>query len=269
MQEVVARCKEENRDGGFVAVLSYYVAAVSEREREHMPLIGPSVDRRTLALVSRLANSSTIQSLVCFCCAQVRTHVRPWDKMYDCGQRGVGGRHTGHKYSRGDIRMYTVEESLHAYQERDSDGFLRDFSRDRFRHVYGAERPGDGNPFENAPELDDGQTEWLRVLDVSGVSVVLLGCPEDTKRCQGCCHKPEGEICKRCQIPLCDTCARVIVRKVSDDIPMAVCNDNFWGYTTDIIAKYRVRWIEAAIVLPLLDNDARLLRRGRPRAPAE
>ena len=31
---------------------------------------------------------------------------------------------------------------------------------------------------------------------------------------------------------------------------MALCNDNFWGYTTELIAKYRVRWIEAAIVSP-------------------
>ena len=29
---------------------------------------------------------------------------------------------------------------------------------------------------------------------------------------------------------------------------MALCNDNFWGYTSDIIFKYKVRWLEAAIV---------------------
>ena len=33
-------------------------------------------------------------------------------------------------------------------------------------------------------------------------------------------------------------------------IPMGLCNDNFWGFTSDIIYKYRVRWIEAAIVSP-------------------
>ena len=31
---------------------------------------------------------------------------------------------------------------------------------------------------------------------------------------------------------------------------MGLCNNNFWGHTTDIITKYRVRWIEAAIVSP-------------------
>ena len=33
-------------------------------------------------------------------------------------------------------------------------------------------------------------------------------------------------------------------------IPMGLCDDNFWGYTSDIIYKCRVRWIEAAIVSP-------------------
>ena len=31
---------------------------------------------------------------------------------------------------------------------------------------------------------------------------------------------------------------------------MGLCNDNWWGYTTDVITKYRVRWLEAAIVSP-------------------
>ena len=31
---------------------------------------------------------------------------------------------------------------------------------------------------------------------------------------------------------------------------MVLCNDNFWSYTTDILTKYKVRWIEMAIVSP-------------------
>ena len=33
-------------------------------------------------------------------------------------------------------------------------------------------------------------------------------------------------------------------------VPMALCNDNMWGYATNFITKYKVRWIEAAAVLP-------------------
>ena len=32
---------------------------------------------------------------------------------------------------------------------------------------------------------------------------------------------------------------------------MALCNDNLWGYATYVIAKYKVRWIELAAVLPV------------------
>ena len=35
---------------------------------------------------------------------------------------------------------------------------------------------------------------------------------------------------------------------------MALCNDNMWGYATHLIAKYKVRWIEAAVVLPCWTN---------------
>ena len=51
----------------FLWVHSFYIAAVQEREREHMPLIGPTKDRQMLALVTKLANSDTIQSRMCFC----------------------------------------------------------------------------------------------------------------------------------------------------------------------------------------------------------
>ena len=34
-------------------------------------------------------------------------------------------------------------------------------------------------------------------------------------------------------------------------IPMALVNDNYWGYTTEFIYRYEVRWIEVAIVMPL------------------
>ena len=35
---------------------------------------------------------------------------------------------------------------------------------------------------------------------------------------------------------------------------MALCNDNFWGYATAIITRYKVRWIEMAAVLPVWTN---------------
>jgi hypothetical protein len=45
-------------------------------------------------------------------------------------------------------------------------------------------------------------------------------------------------------------CAKVIMRAAPGGIPMSLCNDNFIGYTTDVIMRFRVTWLEAAIVAP-------------------
>ena len=37
---------------------------------------------------------------------------------------------------------------------------------------------------------------------------------------------------------------------------MALCNDNFWGFATFVIARYKVRWIELAAILPVWTHMA-------------
>ncbi len=58
-------------------------------------------------------------------------------------------------------------------------------------------------------------------------------------------------LCDDCRLPLCHRCAACIVTKQAANIPMVLCNDNFWGYTTELLFKYKVRWLEAAIVSPV------------------
>ena len=70
--------EEHRRD-----VMAYYCAAVAERERERMPLIGPSVDRRTLALLQRVYNSDAIKSLVCFVRGQIHTYMKDQQFLAD------------------------------------------------------------------------------------------------------------------------------------------------------------------------------------------
>ena len=62
-------------------LLAYYMAAVREKEREHMPLIGPSVDRRSLAYVNQICQSKNVEALMCFTCGQIHTHVACWDRL--------------------------------------------------------------------------------------------------------------------------------------------------------------------------------------------
>ena len=49
-------------------------------------------------------------------------------------------------------------------------------------------------------------------------------------------------------MPICKDCEIRLYR--CSDVPMALANDNMWGYISSIITQYQVRWIEMAAVLP-------------------
>ena len=51
-------------------------------------------------------------------------------------------------------------------------------------------------------------------------------------------------------MPLCVDCAACVVHKRAKDSPMVLANDNWWGYTSCLLFKYQVTWLEAAIVQP-------------------
>ena len=63
-------------------------------------------------------------------------------------------------------------------------------------------------------------------------------------------------VCSACRIPLCAACidqmplCRAHAGRVPQ-IPMALGHDCYWGYTTDLIVRFKVRWIEIAAVLPM------------------
>ena len=73
-----------------------------------------------------------------------------------------------------------------------------------------------------------------------------LPCGPEDANCKEA-HGPEV-ICKECDAPVCYDCYGYLNR--SKDVPMALANDNMWGYATDLITRYQVRWIEMAAVLP-------------------
>ena len=51
-------------------------------------------------------------------------------------------------------------------------------------------------------------------------------------------------------VPVCDECYVHINKAPLYSSPMALANDNFIGYTYDMILRYKVRWIEAAAAQP-------------------
>ena len=124
-----------------MTALAYYMAAVREREREHMPLIGPSVDRRTLALVNRAANSDTVCSLMCFVCAQLHTWVASWETLQPPHRRNPLL-----KGQRSQIAYHNVKDTLLRLEAEDVDSFLLSCSLEHFRRRFASERGSRSNP---------------------------------------------------------------------------------------------------------------------------
>ena len=54
-------------------VIDYYTEAIAHVERQQMPAVGPSVDRRTFNLLTSACNDRTVCSRMCIVCRQVKT----------------------------------------------------------------------------------------------------------------------------------------------------------------------------------------------------
>ena len=51
----------------------YYLEAIACREREQMPVVGPSIDRRVFRHIRISQSEGEVRALICFCCARVFT----------------------------------------------------------------------------------------------------------------------------------------------------------------------------------------------------
>ena len=107
-------------------------------------------------------------------------------------------------------------------------------------------------PWQHSDILDADNSEWQRTLKTKKpfprIDRVMC-CPEDARPCPAC-KKNEDQLCEECEIPMCHGC-EIACRFSPHVIPMGLCNDNILGYATYLIAKYKVRWLEAAIVSPV------------------
>ena len=126
MARVFEKCSS-NQDKAEMSALAYYVAAVSEKEREGMPLVGPSVDRRALTLACRLANSDTVCALSCFACAQLHTWVSSWEK-----QHPTQGSNPLLNGQRANFAYHSVADTLLRFRERKPAAFMLTFSLQNF-----------------------------------------------------------------------------------------------------------------------------------------
>jgi len=221
-----------------------YKEALSVQERLHVPITGPSVERRTTELAAHVYNDACIRALICFTCARVKVD-------------------TGRLRSEISMKPGKWLFSLPA------GSLVKNFSMTNFVQRYWKE----GTPMvlhENSaidavgPDFTDWKLslhpEYLKLLDQDSIplksisatdleklaSDELLCCPEDQACEHGC--KQQGRLCSRCRIPLCRECQLGLQR--NEIIPHGLINDNWYGYIQQWVYRVGVTWMEKTVSSP-------------------
>ena len=128
--------------------LAYYTAAVCAKERTHVPMIGPSLDRRMITLLMRLCNSDTVHSLVCVACGQIHTCVNSWKRKWS-----ESTWLSSNESLLPAIQYRSVASTLLKMMRVNKDVFSRSFELNRFLERFANDAHPDGNPFRNCQDF--------------------------------------------------------------------------------------------------------------------
>ena len=133
--------------------LAYYCCAIRVREREGVPTIGVSVDRRTFGHLVEAYNSNKVRSLICVCCAQIHT---------DTG----AGEQSDIMMTQGPSQIFTrlapkEDDSAEVMSEKMRRLEL-EFGLAKFKQRYGH------GPLANVQDLEenDDASEWQQRLEL-------------------------------------------------------------------------------------------------------
>ena len=209
-------------------------AAMAEKERQSVPLLGHSIDRRVMQHVSEVFTNDTVQVLMCFICACKELAHSGYDKF------GKGLEKGNICYRRGN------KKALLSILQGDpaNDAWEYNMSSKRFKDRFGRTVASD-------PDMAESSFEWFRkVKRKSGVERILC-CPEDVRKTEKCKHD-DISVCEHCDIPICNECYRLSL--AGEKIDRSLTNDNFIGYAHEYIIKNKVRWLEATIACPVFSG---------------
>ena len=176
-----------------------------------------------MAQMGRVLNSDAIRSLMCFACNGIFTFVKQWSCMHERFHPDADDNNKQTEFANSDkhseIKMYTVQETLLRWLDRNREAFYDNFHLGRFKQRYASDSCADGNPFRNCKDFSDDQWEWRRQLLLpNGGYEILLCNPEDVQCTQ---THARHHLCKQCLIPLCHHCTEAAwTAKYNYRIPM-------------------------------------------------
>ena len=216
--------------------LTLYNAALAEKERCSVPMLGHSTDRRTLAHVGEVFREDNVHVLMCFLCACKEISHTGYDKFGKAVQKG----NICYRSHKEHLRQIIIGD-----QDRQAaEAWQFNLSAKRLKDKF-------GQAVSTDPIMQSDCFHWQRKVRRRGTVEHVLCCPEDVIPSTKCRHD-ETYICEQCQIPICNECYVLSLKK--QKIPRALTNDNFIGFVHPYIVENKVTWLEATIACPVFSG---------------
>ena len=218
---------------------------LAEKERNFVPTLGHSTDRRSIEHTREVFKEDNIEVLMCFVCVCREVAYRGYNKF---GRRTQKGNISYRQASQGDRTKKAALLQILAGDHVDAaaaDAWACNLSAKRFKDHFGEAVSMD-------PGMQDGCWEWFRkVRRRDNSEHRILCCPEDVRKSASCRHA-DHFVCSTCAIPICDDCYHRA--EEMQKIPRALANDNYIGYWHSYIVENQATWLEATIACPVFSG---------------
>ncbi len=253
-------------------LLALYTAVLRCHQQMHVPDVGYTVNRRCLEEFYSQYRDEHIESLVCFCCAQVYTR-----DTYDVASRiRMYSALAPDPCGKSDISFLGSSKGARALDVLSRDTYDERFTQIGFESTedkrvaldpwtLGVPRPDCGQQVADDESDDSSSTEdeqaasscrsTMPTADKSASRITrtrVLCCPVD-RQCTTC--SPSADLCRNCRIPLCDDCHDDLNEgKLPAD---ALANDNWQDFMLSYIFEHDVTYAElvaASIVHPSMST---------------
>jgi hypothetical protein len=218
----IAELEVEAPDGR----LPLYYAALAAKESAKMPTVGSSIDRRCIDSFLQRHNSENLSALMCFTCARVLPRDKQdltseihWRKPFD-----------GRSFARMDADATESTIGLKTY--------LAEYGQiPAPPNLVGEQQC---SPQDLADYMHEFQ-DWKLTVPFSCGGVDVLCCPEDRK-CES--DHNVGELCKECEIPICNECWSALDNAKPHRPTLALSNDLWFGYLPQVIYDTEATYME-------------------------
>ena len=240
MERIIPECIKLKEQARMRLAHSFLEEAIAEKCRGAVELVGMARDRRTLNHIEEVIQGDNCKTLMCFICNSKHVYYRGLNAF-------------GEEYNAGRIDYRNKEldrahlKNLFAEARSEDSFFDKNLCAKRYKQNYGAAVEKDADLFK------ENNIEWQRIVTIEGAACGEVLCnPEDVQSSSRCKHATPGAICGDCAIPICNECWKYATQR--NDIPKALCNDNFVGYIRRYFLQHNVTWLESTIACPLFSG---------------